>query len=223
MNRNEIYRVLHTISLEQSQSDDSFKAIPETPNWDASLEDLQIDMINAQEYFHFLESRIPTKKFRVPSGLIEKLQVFKNIGELCDFLIENGFEKRKELEVVYVDDEPENLFVFKRKFGKRLNLKTFEDPLEALDYILKSSKVCLVITDEVMPRLSGTKLCDEVKRSKPNLKFILITGNPNGDNDLLYKALRKNRFYEFINKPVDFENKGEEYFNMIQGLIDFDW
>ena len=39
----------------------------------------------------------------------------------------------------------------------------------------------------------------------------------------MYNALRQNRFYEFINKPVDFERKGEEYFNVIQGLLDFDW
>jgi DNA-binding NtrC family response regulator len=81
----------------------------------------------------------------------------------------------------------------------------------------------LVITDEVMPKLSGNELCDAVKKSKPNLKFILITGNPNHDSDLMYLTLRKNRFYEFINKPVDFENKAEEYFSMIQSLIEFDW
>lgn len=223
MNRDEIYKVLQTISVELSTSDDTIQQLPQNPSWASSLEELQIDILSAQEYLQILESRIPSKLFRVPPGLIEKLHTFENLGVFCDYLIGKGFQKRKDLEVVYVDDEPENLFIFKRKYGKRLNLKTFENPIEALEYILKNPKVGLVITDEVMPKLSGNELCDAVKKSKPNLKFILITGNPNHDSDLMYLTLRKNRFYEFINKPVDFENKAEEYFSMIQGLVEFDW
>lgn len=223
MNRDEIYKVLQTISVELSTNDDSIQRLPENPLWDASLEELQIDILSAQEYLQVLETRIPSKLFRVPPGLIEKLHTFESLGAFCDYLISKGFQKRKDLEVIYVDDEPENLFVFQRKYGKRLNLKTFEDPVAALEYILQNPKVGLVITDEVMPKLSGNELCDKVKLSKPNLKFILITGNPNQDDDLMYLTLRKNRFYEFINKPVDFENKGEEYFSLIQGLIEFDW
>lgn len=223
MNREEIYRLLQSISVELSASDPSHHALPAVPDWSASLEDLQIDLITGQDYFRELQRRIPTKKFRLLPNLEEKLQMFGNLGELCDHIVEEGFEKPREVEVVYVDDEPENIFVFKRKFGKRLNLKTFEDPRAALDYIVRSPSVSLVITDEVMPGLSGNQLCDEVHKAKPNMKFILITGNPNNDGDLMYKSLRKNRFYEFINKPVDFEGRGEEYFNMIQGLAEFDW
>ncbi|MDB5048090.1 MAG: hypothetical protein JWO30_1161 [Fibrobacteres bacterium] len=223
MNRDEIYRVLRTISLEVSGSDDTITPLPEKPDWGSSLEELQIDMLSGQEFFPFLEARIPTKTFKVPPGLIEKLQVFKNLGELCDYLLDKGFEKRSASEVVYVDDEPENIFIFKRRFGKSLNLKTFVDPVEALDYIIRSPQVALVITDEVMPRLSGNELCDETKKAKPNMKFILMTGNPNHDGDLMYRSLRKDRFYEFINKPVDFDKKGEEYLAMIQGLLAFDW
>lgn len=223
MNKEEIYKILQSVSLELAATDDAYKPLPLQPDWTASLEDLQIDIITAQEYFQNLEERIPTKKFHVRPDLLEKLHLFKNVGELVEFILDQCFEKSRDNEVVYVDDEPENLFIFKRKFGKLLNLKTFEDPIAALDYIIKTQKVALVITDESMPRLSGTALCDEVKKAKPNLKFILITGNPNHDGDLMYKALRKNRFYEFINKPVDFEGKGDEYFAMIQGLVDFDW
>lgn len=223
MNREEIYRILYSISLELSKGDDLFKPLPEAPDWSSTLEDLQLDMITGQDYFRLLEARIPTKRFRLPPSLNEKLQQFTTVGELCDFLVHEGFGKKRDAEVVYVDDEPENLFVFKRKFGKQLNLRTFEDPVLALEYITGAPDVGLVITDEVMPHLSGNQLCDEVHKSKPNMKFILITGNPNADEDLMYRSLRKNRFYEFINKPVDFEGKGPEYLAMIQGLIAFDW
>jgi CheY-like chemotaxis protein len=223
MQREELYVILQNISRELAASDKSFIALPDNPNWDASLEDLGIDLITGQEYFAFLEKRIPTKAFKVPAGILDRLQGFGNLGELCDYLLEKGFVKREPREVVYVDDEPENLFVFKRRFGKMLNLKTFEDPIKALSYILENPQIGLVITDEVMPKMNGNELCDETKKRKPDLRFILITGNPNGDEDLLHRTLRKGRFYEFINKPVDFEKKGDEYLAMIQGLLDYDW
>lgn len=222
MNREEIYKVLQTISLELAKDDEDAKPLPEKPDWSAPLEDLDIDMISGQEYFRGLDDRIPTKNFHVPPNLIEKLHLFGNLGELVDFIIEKGFAKRPDLEVVYVDDEPENLFIFKRRFAKSINLKTFENPIEALEYIITSPNVGLVITDEVMPGLSGNQLCDRVKTSKPNMKFILITGNPNQDDDLMYRSLRKSRFYEFINKPMDLEKKGEEYLAMIKNLMAFD-
>ena len=135
MNRNQIYTILRTISLEQSANDDTFKPLPEVPDWMMGLEDLGIDQITAQDYFHYLEQRIPAKTYRIPPGVLENLHTFGNVGELCDFLIEKGFEKRLDREVVYVDDEPENIFIFKRRFGRSLNLKTFQDPVAALEYI----------------------------------------------------------------------------------------
>ncbi len=141
---------------------------------------------------------------------------------MISLLSETSDPAQKNLEVVYVDDEEENLFIFRRKFGKDLNLKTFANPIEALEHIRKSSNIGLVITDEVMPKLSGNQLCDEVRKTKPNMKFILITGNPNQDEDLLYKSLRQNRFYELINKPMDLESKGKEYLSMIKALLGAD-
>lgn len=223
MNRKDLYEILRAISIELSATDEAFKPLPADPDWSHSLEDLGIDLISGQDYFRLLEKRIPTKKFRIKPNLLEKLQMFPSLGDLCDHLVREGFERPADFEVVYVDDEQENIFVFKRRFGKRLNLKTFENPREALEYIVKTPAVAVVITDEVMPGLSGNQLCDEVHKAKPDMKFILITGNPNNDGDLMYKSLRKNRFYEFINKPVDFDGKGEEYYAMIMGLAAFDW
>src|SRR6185295_7361172 len=107
MNRDQIYKILRAISLELSPTDDSFQLLPEAPDWSASLEHLQIDLITGQEYFRQLETRIPTKKFHVSPALLDRLHLFKNLGELCDYLAENSFEASSDGEVVYVDDESE--------------------------------------------------------------------------------------------------------------------
>src|SRR5690606_37783 len=125
--------------------------------------------------------------------------------------------------VVYVDDEEENLFVFRRKFGKRINLRTYSDPREALAFVLENPDVVLVLTDEVMPGMTGNQLCDEIHKSKPFLKLILITGNPGGDENLLHRSLRFGRFYDFINKPLDFEKRGEDYFEVMNKVLSGDF
>lgn len=223
MKREDLYQILQSISIELNGADPEVPVLPPSPDWSASLETLGIDLLNAQDYFTRLESRIPSKAFKVPAGLGERLQGFANLGELADHLMEKGFGRPSPKEVVYVDDEPENIFIFKRRFGKHLRLKTFEDPAQALEYIIRSPDVGLVVTDEVMPGMGGNQLCDATHKVKPGMKFILITGNPNSDEELMYRSLRKGRFYEFINKPVDFEGKGEEYLSMMQGLLAFDW
>jgi CheY-like chemotaxis protein len=125
--------------------------------------------------------------------------------------------------VVYVDDEEENLFVFRRKYAKRINLRTFSNPEEALAFIKDSPDVVLVLTDESMPHMSGNQLCDQVHLTKPFLKFVLITGNPGGDENLMHRSLRHGRFYDFINKPLDFDKKGEEYFESMSKVLSGDF
>ena len=144
---------------------------------------------------------------------------YNTLGQMADHIFSCMYHGIENPIVVYVDDEEDNLFLFKRHYGKRLNLKTFTDPNEALQFILQSSEVVLVITDEVMPKLSGNKLCDEVHKTKPFLKFVLITGNPAGDDNLLHQTLRQGRFYEFFNKPLNLEKQGEAYFEVFQRIL----
>ncbi len=144
---------------------------------------------------------------------------YKTLGQMADHIFSCIHHGLNNPLVVYVDDEEDNLFLFKRKYGKRLNLKTFQNPQEAAQFILQNSEVVLVITDEVMPQMSGNELCDLIHKSKPFLKFVLITGNPAGDDNLMHKTLRQGRFYEFLNKPLDMEKRGEEYFEIFQRVI----
>ncbi len=148
---------------------------------------------------------------------------YQNLGDVAKDIVASLHHGIPKPVVVCVDDEEENLFLFRRRYGKRLNLKTFTDPLEALVYIKSSPDVVLVLTDESMPGLTGNQLCDEVHKYKPILKFILITGNPGGDQNLLHQTLRHGRFYDFLNKPLDLERKGEEYFESMNRVVSGDF
>ena len=219
MDKASLYVLLKESVDSFAKRDDYFKSLPENPDFDLPLNDAGLDIVTLPEIAEDLKTRLGGRNVGVEAILNPQDVNAMTIGQLLDQVLSALAPKRKDPILVYVDDEEENLFVFNRKFGKRLNLKTFTEPFKALDYIRDEENVALVVTDEVMPKMNGNDLCDAVHKVKPMMKFILITGNPNSDDDLMYRSLRKSRFYEFINKPVDFEKKGDEYMKMFQDIL----
>jgi CheY-like chemotaxis protein len=219
MEKTALYGIIREIVLGYSAKDPSYFSLPEKLDEEASLNDLGLDITTLPEVVADLESRLGGRDLKLGDILNPSDLNTMTMGDFLKQVQVSLAAGRKNPITVYVDDEEENIFVFKRKYGKRLNLMTFTSPTEALGYIKSNDDVALVITDEVMPGMGGNQLCDEVHKSKPMMKFVLITGNPNSDGDLMYRSLSRNRFYDFINKPVDFENKGEQYFELFQKLI----
>ena len=78
--------------------------------------------------------------------------------------------------ILCVDDEPTSLFVRSRVLEKAgyevLSAKSATAALE----ILRSRSVDLVLTDLLMPGLSGADLAREVKTQKPSLPVVLFSG-----------------------------------------------
>ncbi|MEO6096485.1 MAG: response regulator [Fibrobacteria bacterium] len=214
-----LYDIIRDIVDHLAKSNPGFTRLPTELEPEASLAHLGLDMVTLPVILEELKLRLDGREVRL-SHLTPSDFNSLSLKQLLKQVQEKIRAPANCTIVVYVDDEEENLFVFKRKFGKDLNLKTFTDSLEALEFIRMESRVALVITDEVMPKLGGNALCSEVRKVKPFLKFILITGNPNNDQDLMYNSLRNNRFYEFLNKPLDLEGKSSEYLIMIRTMID---
>jgi CheY-like chemotaxis protein len=221
METSALYAIIREIIHGLSTKDPSFASLPEAFDGEASLNDLNLDITNLPEVIAELESRLGGRDLKMDDVLNPSDLNTMTLGDLLKRIQSALTAGRKNPLVVYVDDEEENIFIFKRKYGKRLNMKSFTNSMEALEFIKSNDDVALVITDEVMPNLGGNALCDEVHKSKPMMKFVLITGNPNSDGDLMYRSLSRNRFYDFINKPVDFEKKGEEYFALFQKLLSY--
>jgi len=219
MNNVQAYEILKEIVGAMVLRGERVKALPPEPDPDQLLEATGIDLIAFSDITEDLQQRFQGKDFHLDQYLVPEEFHYLTMGKVLSQLTSTTQNSIRNPQLVYVDDEEENLFVFKRKFGNKLNLKTFADPVSALAYIKAEESVSLVITDEVMPVMGGNALCDEVHKAKPMLKFILLTGNPNNDDDLLYRTLRHSRFYEFISKPVDLDGKGGEYLKMFQEIL----
>ncbi len=220
MNRNTAYELLVAAVQRVSGNDSEVDLLEEAINPDNYLVNYGYDVAFFGEVVRDLEKRLNVPSLEMEGLLVPERFNTCTVGEVVNHLVQvQQSPLKREPIVVYVDDEEQNIFVFRRKFAKEFKLVTFSDPLEALDFIRQTPEVALVITDEVMPGLRGNELCTEVKKTNPGIEFILITGNPENDGDLLYSTLRQKRFYEFIQKPVDFDKMREEYLAMFRKLI----
>ena len=220
MKTEDIYTIVKASVIELAKNNQEIKALDDEMKPEARWADYGFDVFTLGELERDLEERLDGRKLDLEGFLVPETFYDLSVGQVLGYIQKTIVTKHRQPIVVYVDDEEENLFIFRRKFGKDFNIKSFSDPWEALDFINASSDVALVITDEVMPGLRGNNLCDEVRKTKPYMKFILITGNPEDDNGLMYNSLRRGRFYDFIEKPVDFDGKREVYLQMIQSIID---
>jgi CheY-like chemotaxis protein len=223
-----ILAILRDVFTRLAKENPSFAPLPSVLDDNTTLEALHVSEANIGELARELRARLGGIALNVElmyrmqkavQGTANDMGNYKTLGDMARHIAGALHHGIANPVVVYVDDEEENLFVFRRRFGKRLNLRTFSNPLEALAYIEENPEVVLVLTDEVMPGMTGNQLCDRAHETRPALKFILITGNPGGDENLLHKSLRHGRFYDFINKPLDFEGKSEDYLAVVNRIL----
>jgi CheY-like chemotaxis protein len=224
-----VLAILREVFARLSRENPSFAPLPDRIDESTTLDDLHVNDSNVAQFAQELRHRLGGIALNVE--LMYRMQKafgntsagrnqYTTVGEMVRHIQASLHHGVTNPVVVYVDDEEENLFIFRRRYAKRLNLRTYSKPEEALAFIKESPDVVLVLTDESMPGMSGNQLRDLVHTTKPFLKFILITGNPGGDENLMHNSLRHGRFFDFINKPLDFDKKGEEYFATIARVIE---
>lgn len=118
--------------------------------------------------------------------------------------------------LLYVDDEPSNLEIFKISFRRHFNVFTAESGIEAIE-ILRTNDINLLVTDQLMPGMTGTELLGKIKDEFPDLIKIILTGYT--DQKTLIEAINVHGIFQYITKPYDFETlksvleRGFENFN----------
>ncbi len=70
---------------------------------------------------------------------------------------------------------------------------------EALEVIAAATKtINLVVSDVIMPEMDGPTLLKELRRTRPDLKFIFMSGYP---DDAFKNTLDPNTEFAFLQKP----------------------
>ncbi len=107
------------------------------------------------------------------------------------------------LNVLYVDDQKENLTVFRISFKRMYKIFLANDAEEALE-VLKDNKIDVVLSDHRMPGMTGIELLSEVGDKYPNTKRIIISEYVN--DEIIRNAMKAYNFTGSMGKPWDSED-----------------
>ena len=108
--------------------------------------------------------------------------------------------KEALINVLFVDDESDNLIGFKAYFRRYYNVFIALSAVEAKE-ILTFNEIHVLITDQRMPDTMGTKLLEDTIQEYPNQSRILLTAYT--DNESLIDAFKKGLLYKYVLKPYD--------------------
>jgi two-component system, OmpR family, response regulator len=125
---------------------------------------------------------------------------------MADLSLEAIFSESKELnmsaKVLLVDDEKEFLDVLGERMKLRgMEVKTTSSALKALD-VLEKESFDVIILDLMMPEMDGLEALKRIKKNRPELQVILLTGH--GSIEKGVEAMRLGAM-DFVEKPADLE------------------
>jgi response regulator RpfG family c-di-GMP phosphodiesterase len=106
--------------------------------------------------------------------------------------------QKKDIRVLYVDDEVSNLTGFKANFRRYYTVFTASSAKEA-EEILAANEIHVLITDQKMPETAGTQLLESAIIKYPEQTRILLTAY--ADNEAIIDAFQKGLMYRYILKP----------------------
>jgi len=142
-------------------------------------------------------------------GTVMRVYLPRHIGTEAEFeadKLERHPEKPKDLTgrgtVLLVEDEDAVRSFAARALGQRgYRVLEATTGAEALDVFARyHGDVDLVVSDVVMPEMDGPALCEELRRERPDLKVIFISGYA---EDAFRQHLAENEDFMFLQKPFD--------------------
>ncbi len=101
--------------------------------------------------------------------------------------------------VLYIDDEEDNLVVFRSAFRRDFNVLTTTSPTEALEFI-RREEIPVIVSDQRMPVCTGVEFFQQIPQNFDNVRIIL-TGF--SDVEVIIKAINTCNIYRYLTKPWD--------------------
>ncbi len=106
-------------------------------------------------------------------------------------------EAETNLNLLIIDDDPFYRRLSASILGEKFNVFTADCPSDGLK-ILKKENINFVISDYILPEMTGIELLEKIKAAYPAIEVILISNS--GDMDTVIEALRKGAA-DYFKKP----------------------
>ncbi len=110
--------------------------------------------------------------------------------------------QKSNINILYIDDEEENLASFKATFRRFFTIHTANSAKKG-EKILAKNDIAIVLTDQRMPEKTGVEFLESIIEKYPNPIRILVTGY--SDIDAVVDAVNKGQIYKYIQKPWETE------------------
>lgn len=122
----------------------------------------------------------------------------------------------KNLNVLYVEDEPEIIELVEKRFASKFNLFTSVTSAEDALTIYKENNYDLILTDYLLPGINGMEFAKEVLKIKGKVPIILITGYV--DMQFLVEAINMG-ITQFVAKPIQFKLLRNAINNAVESVV----
>lgn len=104
----------------------------------------------------------------------------------------------KNINVLYIDDELDNLTSFRATFRRNFNITT-ADSADAAMPILEKETIHVILSDQRMPKMTGIEFFEKIQSLYPDPIRILITGYT--DINAVIDAINRGQVYKYLSKP----------------------
>jgi two-component system, sensor histidine kinase and response regulator len=109
----------------------------------------------------------------------------------------------EKFNILYVDDEDDNLRIFKASFRREFNVFTAINTSIARE-ILDGNDIHLIISDQRMPDKTGVEFLEETIADFPDVIRIILTAF--SDTTDIIRAVNKVGIYRYLTKPWDIDD-----------------
>jgi response regulator RpfG family c-di-GMP phosphodiesterase len=104
----------------------------------------------------------------------------------------------EKINILYVDDEVNNLLSFKATFRIKYNVFTAISGAEATE-VLGKNDIEIIITDQRMPGITGVEFLESILEKYPDPMRLLLTGY--ADMNAVIDAVNKGKIFHYLTKP----------------------
>ena len=105
----------------------------------------------------------------------------------------------EKIKILYIDDEPDNLFGFKASFRIDYQIYTATDVVLGLEELNKHPDIKVIFCDQRMPGKTGVEFFEGIRISHPLPIRILLTAYT--DVKSIIDAINKGNIFRFVSKP----------------------
>lgn len=105
---------------------------------------------------------------------------------------------KEDFNVLYVDDETNNLISFKATFRRDYKIFTANSGAEGLE-VIRNNEIHLIISDQRMPGMTGVQFLEKICVEFPDAVRMILTGF--SDVEAIIDAINTGRVFRYITKP----------------------